>query len=278
MWNVWRFWRENGEGMKKTTEIGYINKNNQKNLGYAGGSETHYNQNFFEMECLDCGHRYFANGCDVWQRKCPACQVDKKSVYSKVAEEIKLTFQNAEVGREYTSAEIKEKVNMTFGRNKSSVIPSDYCYNRDNDGINYKNSIHLFRYIESGKYEYLGENYPYNGKIYHRAKGEKFDIAVGEVVDGVATFFDSDNRFNENKKIEIRKEIHKTKREIGLQLRFKVFKRDNFKCCICGASPAKDPDVELHVDHIIPWSKGGETVYENLQTLCSKCNIGKSNL
>ena len=103
-------------------------------------------------------------------------------------------------------------------------------------------------------------------------------IAVGEVVDGVATFFDSDNRFNENKKIEIRKEIHKTKREIGLQLRFKVFKRDNFKCCICGASPAKDPDVELHVDHIIPWSKGGETVYENLQTLCSKCNIGKSNL
>ena len=71
---------------------------------------------------------------------------------------------------------------------------------------------------------------------------------------------------------------HITNRDVNLRLRFKVFQRDNFKCCICGASPAKNPDVELHVDHIIPWSKGGETVLENLQTLCSKCNLGKSDL
>lgn len=71
---------------------------------------------------------------------------------------------------------------------------------------------------------------------------------------------------------------HKTARDINLRLRFKVLRRDNFKCCSCGASPAKDPGVELHVDHIFPWSKGGETVLENLQTLCSKCNGGKSNL
>ena len=58
----------------KTTEAGYINKNHQKNLGYAGVSETHYNQRFFQMECMDCGHRYYANGCDVWLRKCPNCQ------------------------------------------------------------------------------------------------------------------------------------------------------------------------------------------------------------
>ena len=74
------------------------------------------------------------------------------------------------------------------------------------------------------------------------------------------------------------KYIHKTKREINLRIRFLVLKRDNFKCCACGASPAKDPSVELQVDHIIPWSKGGETTIENLQTLCSKCNLGKSNL
>ena len=71
---------------------------------------------------------------------------------------------------------------------------------------------------------------------------------------------------------------HKTKREINLRLRLLVLKRDNFKCCACGASPAKDSSVVLHVDHILPWSKGGETVIENLQTLCSKCNLGKSNL
>ena len=71
---------------------------------------------------------------------------------------------------------------------------------------------------------------------------------------------------------------HYTSRNINVRLRFKVLSRDNFKCCACGASPAKDPSVELHVDHIIPWSKGGETELENLQTLCSKCNLGKSDL
>jgi len=61
-------------------------------------------------------------------------------------------------------------------------------------------------------------------------------------------------------------------------MRFKILKRDNFKCCACGSSPAKDPSVELHVDHIIPWSKGGETIIDNLQTLCSKCNLGKGDM
>lgn len=71
---------------------------------------------------------------------------------------------------------------------------------------------------------------------------------------------------------------HQTKRAVNDRLRFKVMKRDNFKCQCCGKSPAVDPKTILHVDHIKPWTKGGETVLENLQTLCSKCNIGKSNL
>ena len=71
---------------------------------------------------------------------------------------------------------------------------------------------------------------------------------------------------------------HKTLRGVNYRLRFKVMQRDNFKCCLCGKSPAKDPSVELQVDHIFPWAKGGETVMENLQTLCSVCNRGKGDL
>ncbi len=71
---------------------------------------------------------------------------------------------------------------------------------------------------------------------------------------------------------------HRTKRDINLRMRFMVMKRDDFKCCLCGRSPATTPGLELHIDHIIPWSKGGETVIDNLQTLCSDCNLGKSNL
>lgn len=71
---------------------------------------------------------------------------------------------------------------------------------------------------------------------------------------------------------------HTTKRDINLRLRYKVLLRDNFKCCKCGRSPATTPGLELHIDHIKPWANGGETVIENLQTLCSDCNLGKSDV
>jgi 5-methylcytosine-specific restriction endonuclease McrA len=67
-------------------------------------------------------------------------------------------------------------------------------------------------------------------------------------------------------------------REIGWRLRATVLIRDNCLCRMCGASPAKDPAVTLHVDHIVPWSKGGQTVLRNLQTLCAMCNVGKGNV
>ncbi len=70
---------------------------------------------------------------------------------------------------------------------------------------------------------------------------------------------------------------HTTKRYIKLGLRHSVLKRDHYRCRACGAAPANDPGVVLHVDHIRPWSKGGETVIDNLQTLCSLCNLGKND-
>jgi hypothetical protein len=71
---------------------------------------------------------------------------------------------------------------------------------------------------------------------------------------------------------------HKTSRTINWRLRFLVMRRDDFKCKICGVSPAIKPGTILHVDHIKAWTKGGETVMENLQTLCNQCNNGKSDL
>jgi len=45
-------------------------------------------------------------------------------------------------------------------------------------------------------------------------------------------------------------------------------RKDKFKCKNCGRSPATGQSIVLHVDHIKPWANGGETVLENLQTLC----------
>ncbi|HDO25760.1 MAG TPA: HNH endonuclease [Nitrospirae bacterium] len=71
---------------------------------------------------------------------------------------------------------------------------------------------------------------------------------------------------------------HRTPRNPSLRLKFKVMRRDNFKCKLCGASPALKPGLVLHIDHIKPWIIGGETVMNNLETLCEQCNIGKSDL
>jgi hypothetical protein len=71
--------------------------------------------------------------------------------------------------------------------------------------------------------------------------------------------------------------VKRTPRNINLRMRFTVLQRDNFACTACGASPSKNAATELHIDHIFPWSKGGETELDNLHTLCSKCNLGKSN-
>jgi hypothetical protein len=58
-------------------------------------------------------------------------------------------------------------------------------------------------------------------------------------------------------------------------LRMKVLRRDQFRCKMCGAS--SQDGANLHVDHIVPVSRGGLTLIENLQILCQPCNIGKSN-
>lgn len=72
--------------------------------------------------------------------------------------------------------------------------------------------------------------------------------------------------------------VTRNPRNINYRLRFKVMQRDNFKCRICGNSPAMTPGLTLHIDHIIPCAKDGQATIDNLQTLCDKCNLGKSDL
>lgn len=67
------------------------------------------------------------------------------------------------------------------------------------------------------------------------------------------------------------------KRGIPDGLRWKVITRDQHKCVMCGRSPATHTGVALHIDHIVPFSKGGKTVLENLRCLCQNCNWGKGD-
>ncbi len=57
-------------------------------------------------------------------------------------------------------------------------------------------------------------------------------------------------------------------------IRYDVLKRAGGKCELCGCSAKERP---LHVDHIIPRSKGGKNDMANLQALCERCNLAKGN-
>lgn len=70
--------------------------------------------------------------------------------------------------------------------------------------------------------------------------------------------------------------IHKTKREPSDRLKIQVLMRDGNRCKLCGIK-CNDGLHNIHFDHIIPWSKGGETTLDNLQVLCSACNEAKGN-
>jgi HNH endonuclease/HEAT repeats len=62
---------------------------------------------------------------------------------------------------------------------------------------------------------------------------------------------------------------------ISSSLPYRVFSRDGHKCASCGRGP--NDGALLEADHIRPRSLGGSNDIDNLQTLCDRCNQGKSN-
>ncbi|MBM3483334.1 MAG: HNH endonuclease [Alphaproteobacteria bacterium] len=57
--------------------------------------------------------------------------------------------------------------------------------------------------------------------------------------------------------------------------RFNVFLRDRFTCQYCSAGR---PVEDLTFDHVTPRSRGGRTVWTNVVTACSSCNLWKANM
>ena len=54
--------------------------------------------------------------------------------------------------------------------------------------------------------------------------------------------------------------------------RFNLFLRDEFTCQYCSAKG------EMTFDHVLPRSRGGRTLWENVVAACGRCNLRKGNL
>jgi 5-methylcytosine-specific restriction endonuclease McrA len=51
-----------------------------------------------------------------------------------------------------------------------------------------------------------------------------------------------------------------------------LFARDGWRCVYCGTAGGR-----LTLDHVVPRSRGGDSVWENVVTSCAPCNLRKGN-
>lgn len=127
----------------------------------------------------------------------------------KVSDLVIETFKDCIKGIIFSRQEIIKKVSEKFDVNESSIIPSDYCYNRWNKGVSETKRLCLFEYIDTTdekKYRYLGQDCSYNGKVYHKARGD-VEKCVGEWVDGKWFKFEDSNKNNNLNHKELQ-EVH----------------------------------------------------------------------
>lgn len=69
------------------------------------------------------------------------------------------------------------------------------------------------------------------------------------------------------------KEMYRRKRNPRFS-RYNVYLRDMFTCQFC---LNRFPQSQLTLDHVLPISKGGKTVWNNISTACNPCNGKKGN-
>lgn len=90
-----------------------------------------------------------------------------------------------------------------------------------------------------------------------------------EFLDSLICFLDD--------KIKWRKSIAGQRALMTSRLREIIKERDGYQCCNCSLGIQDEPNLLLEIDHIIPLSKGGLTIMDNLQTLCWRCNRSKGS-
>lgn len=103
---------------------------------------------------------------------------------------------------------------------------------------------------------------------YRESRSRSFDIE--EIRDLIVRIKNQRNGYYLDR--EIWDSICRVERgKVSNKMRFSIYKRDGNRCCKCGSR------YNLEIDHIIPISRGGKSTYDNLQTLCHRCNAEKGS-
>lgn len=109
-----------------------------------------------------------------------------------------------------------------------------------------------------------------NGRIYAQKTAVFYDSDIFALVKRLnnknGSFYNDREIWNSLCRVE--------RGKVSNKMRFSIYERDGYRCRKCGIS---DRYANLKIDHIIPISRGGKSTYDNLQTLCRKCNVEKGD-
>jgi len=146
---------------------------------------------------------------------------------------------------------------------KSEVL----VLNRNWNPINVRSLEKAIKAVVSGKAKIIDTNNP-NFPLYDWDEWCELEVdRTEEVINSV------------KKQIKLPKIIVLTKcskiynREVKLT-RKNVFSRDKYLCVYCGR---KVTNLSGTIDHIIPKSRGGKNIWENVVTACFNCNMKKKD-
>lgn len=73
--------------------------------------------------------------------------------------------------------------------------------------------------------------------------------------------------------LRLKKAIARMKKDVKFS-RASVYQRDGHRCQYCGEKKATRA---LTYDHVVPFSRGGPTTWNNIVTSCAACNLRKRN-
>lgn len=212
--------------------------------------------------------RYHEIECDICER------YDYTSIYDDISIKCKWSYTSPAGRNHYESHK-----NMTYHDlcNILRECKVVYTFEQSNDKSSSKIIIPL-NHVSDKSTQKKSNSAVETLKIKYEADNKAYEERNRTHIELKRKDYDKENDVSKPKRQYKRNSDPAHTRNIRASQRQRILRRDNFTCQLCGArGPAVGGSAILHVDHIKPFSKGGLTVDDNLWTLCSDCNLGKSN-